>query len=174
MMNLAEWLEHTIIGLELCPFALRPWREKKIRTFESEAQSPFEAQEALALELEKLHLTPAVSTTLLGFPDWEIDFLSFLDFFYDMEELLEELDLAGEFQLVCFHPEFLMDGFPVDSFAHWANSSPMPVIHLLRREEFNHALQLPDARAISERNEELISHLDEAHRRKKFPWKLSP
>mgnify|MGYP001627306236 CR=1 FL=1 len=174
MMPLAEWLEHTVIALDLCPFAHRPWREKKIRTVESGAQSPFEAQEALALELEKLHVTPNLSTTLLGFPDWDIDFFAFLDFFYDMEGLLEELELDREFQLVCFHPEFLLDGFPEESFAHWANSSPMPVIHLLRRSDFTQALGLPDARAISQRNEERIARLDGASRQKKFPWKLSP
>jgi len=62
--------------------------------------------------------------------------------------------------------------FPQDSFAHWPNSSPFPVIHLLRSSEVAQAAQEAQGKKISAMNEARIKALSLDERRQYFPWKF--
>ena len=169
-----QWFKETILKLKLCPFAQKPWDEGRIKLIDSPAQSLFEAQQNFLDELDILHSTPIaqLSTTLIGFPDWTISFDDFLDFTQSMEELLEEAEADEHFQLVCFHPDFQLSGEPLESLAHWPNSSPYPVLHILRTIEVAQ-VRLPDLGIeISRANEKMIASLNDAEKRHYFPWKF--
>lgn len=168
-----EWFEQTILALNLCPFARAPYEKGRVRLIDAEAKEPTAAQHAFLSELERLNeQTPQqLSTTLLGFPKWKISFEDFLDFADNMEGLLEEVGMSDAIQLVVFHPQFRLDGFPQESFAHWPNSSPYPVLHLLRRPEVIAAATPERSEQISLANEATIEGLSSAERRKYFPWK---
>lgn len=169
-----QWFKETILKLKLCPFAQKPWEEGRLKLIDSSAQSLFEAQQSFLEELDILHSTPAgeLSTTLIGFPEWSISFDDFLDFTQSMEELLEEADAAEHFQLVCFHPDFQMSGEPPESLAHWPNSSPYPVLHLLRTIEVAQVRSPDIGIEISRANEKVLANLSESEKRHHYPWKF--
>lgn len=168
------WFKNTILALNLCPFARVPHERGLVRLIDAEAKDPTSAQHAFLTELELLNdqSPQQLSTTLVGFPLWKISFEDFLDFAENMEGLLEEVGLSEQIQLVVFHPKFRLDGFPKDSFAHWPNSSPYPVLHLLRRPEVMAAATPERSEQISLANEAAIEKLSEAERRKYFSWKF--
>lgn len=168
-----EWFEKTILGLNLCPFARAPHEKGLVRLVDAAVKEPTAAQHAFLSELELLNeKTPQqLSTTLLGFPQWKITFEDFLDFADNMEGLLEEVGMSDAIQLVVFHPQFRLDGFPKESFAHWPNSSPYPVLHLLRRPEVIAAATPERSEQISLANEAAIERLSPVERKKYFPWK---
>ncbi len=169
-----EWFEKTILALNLCPFARVPYERGLVRLLDAVSKEPTSAQHAFLNELELMNDQSAqqLSTTLLGFPHWKISFEDFLDFAENMEALLEEVGLSEQIQLVVFHPQFRLDGFPKESFAHWPNSSPYPVLHLLRRPEVIAAATPERSEQISIANEAAIGNLSDAEKRKYFPWKF--
>ena len=168
-----EWFEKTILGLNLCPFARIPYERGLVRLVDAEATDPTAAQHAFLNELEHMNDESAqkLSTTLLGFPAWKIPFEDFLDFAENMEELIDVVGINESIQLVVFHPHFRLDGFPKESFAHWPNSSPYPVLHLLRRPEVLMATTPERSQQISLANEAVIEQLSVLGRKKFFPWK---
>ncbi len=169
-----QWFKETILKLKLCPFAQKPWDEGRIKLIDCPAQSLFESQQTFLDELDNLHSTPLtqLSTTLIGFPDWIISFDDFLDFTQSMEELLEEADLAEHFQLVCFHPNFQMSDLPAESMGHWPNSSPYPILHILRALEVAQVRKPDLGIEISRANEKMLASLSEAEKRRHYPWKF--
>jgi len=169
-----DWFEKTILGLNLCPFARIPFERGLVRLTDSEAKDPTAAQHAFLSELEALNDQPPqqLATILLGFPHWKISFEDFLDFADNMEELVEEVGISQDVQQVVFHPQFRLDGFPKESFAHWPNSSPYPVLHLLRRPEVIQAATPERSEQISMANEAMIERLSALDRKKFFPWKF--
>jgi hypothetical protein len=173
-MTLHDWLERTILPLNLCPFAHTPFKQGLVRLYHSEVQTPLEAQRTFLNELERLidDSSAKIATTLIGFTRWDISFEDYLDFVFAMEELVEEAGLAGMIQLVTFHPHFRLRDFPDDSFAHWPNSSPFPVLHLLRSHDVAKAAQEAQGKKISETNEARILALSLDERRQYFPWKF--
>ena len=48
------WLEDVVIGLQLCPFALKPIREARHRIFVSQADDAATALEAIQSECQRL------------------------------------------------------------------------------------------------------------------------
>lgn len=168
------WFENTILALNLCPFARVPHERGLVRLTDSEAHEPTAAQHAFLDALEQLNeLAPhKLATLLLGFPQWKVSFEEFLDFAENMEELIDTVGLEDHIQLVVFHPRFRLDGFPKESFAHWPNSSPYPVLHLLRRPEVLAAATPERSEQISQLNEATIAALSESERRRYFPWKF--
>lgn len=168
-----QWFKQTILGLRLCPFAQRPFDEDRLRLVDAPAQGHFEAQQCFVDELDLLEErgTEKLASTLIGFPDWEIDFPDFLDFCQSMEELLEEIEGDGVFQLVTFHPRFQLQGFAPESLANYPNSSPYPVLHILRRADVA-AVQRPGLGVeISEANEARLRSLSAEDLARHYPWK---
>ncbi|MBY0518752.1 MAG: DUF1415 domain-containing protein [Bacteriovoracaceae bacterium] len=173
--KLKNWLEKTIIELNLCPFARAPYDQGRLHLVESKADSLFLAQKVFLDEVEFLFNTDeeVLSTTVIGFTQWKIAFNDFYQFTLSMESLLQEAKLDSLFQIVAFHPDFRLAGFEDSSYAHWANSSPMPVLHLLRSNEVKHATEKISGEEVSKFNEIRISKLSDVERRKYFPWKVS-
>lgn len=168
-----QWFKQTILGLKLCPFAQRPFDEGRLRLIDSPAQNHFEAQQYFIDELDLLDTEgpEKLATTLIGFPDWDVDFPDFLDFCHSMEELLEEIEGDDVFQLVAFHPEFQLQGFAPESLANYPNSSPYPVLHILRRADIT-AVQRPGLGVeISEANEARLRALSPDELTRHYPWK---
>ena len=149
------WLEHAVIGLNLCPFAKAVQAKGQVRFVLSEATTP----EALLAELgeELLHLrdTPAaeVDTTLVVHPQVLGDFLDYNDFLEQADALVVELELEGVLQVASFHPQYQFAGTLPDDIENCTNRSPYPTLHLLREDSVTRAVAaFPDPDAIVERN----------------------
>ena len=157
-----HWLEHAVLGLNLCPFARAVHVKEQIRWVESEARDTRALVGDLARELQFLAAADpeTVDTTLLIHPLVLTDFLDYNDFLDVADAAVEELGYAGVLQVASFHPEYRFDGTTADDVSNFSNRSPHPMLHLLREDSISRAVAAyPDAAAIYERNVKTLSRL---------------
>ncbi|GAB3730173.1 DUF1415 domain-containing protein [Luteimonas pelagia] len=150
-----RWLERAVIGLNLCPFAKAVHVRNQVRYVLSAASTPDDLLAELSRELEFLHAAdPAmVETTLLIHPGVLGDFLDYNEFLDDADAAVEALGLEGELQVASFHPDYVFAGADPDDVANNTNRSPWPMLHLLREESVERAVEaFPEPDAIVERN----------------------
>ena len=149
------WLEHAVIGLNLCPFARAVQVRGGVRCVVSEAQEAEALLAQLVEEMQALAATDAdmVETTLLVHPHVLQDFLAFNDFLDVADAALEALELDGVLQVASFHPDYCFADTDPDDITNASNRSPWPTLHLLRESSIDRALELgADPDAIVERN----------------------
>ena len=154
------WLEKAVIGLDLLrPFARAVHGRNQIRYVVSEAETP----EALLAELiyELQALAPAdpeaIDTTLLIHPRVLTNFLDYNDFLGVAEAAVEDLELSGILQIASFHPRYQFAGTGPDDIENYTNRSPYPILHLLREESVERAVEaFPDTSWIYEKNIETL------------------
>jgi hypothetical protein len=149
------WVEHAVIGLNLCPFARAVQLRQQVRYVETAANDVDGLTIALREEMESLAGSdPAVcETTLLIHPQVLGDFLDFNDFLGSADALLRELALDGILQVASFHPQFQFAGTTADDVSNATNQSPYPTLHLLREDSVERAVAaLADPAAIYEQN----------------------
>jgi hypothetical protein len=95
----------------------------------------------------------------LAFPD----FLDFNDFLDRADRLLRKMRLDGDYQIASFHPHFQFADAAADDISHYTNRAPYPVLHLLREESIDRAVEaFPDAALIFEKNMETLRALGHA------------
>ena len=157
-----RWLEHAVIGLNLCPFAKAVHAKGQVRYVLSAANTPELLLEQLGAELLLLRDTPAaqVDTTLLVHPDVLDDFLDYNDFLESADALVEALGLEGVLQVASFHPHYQFAGTDADDVGNATNRSPYPTLHLLREDSVARAVDVyPDPDGIVDRNIETLREL---------------
>lgn len=150
-----RWLEKAVIGLNLCPFAKAVHVKKQIRYTVSTAQTVHDLESDLNAELELLSASKPddIETTLLIHPHVLNDFLDYNDFLDTADGILEQLDLTGQIQIASFHPDYQFAGTDADDITNYTNRSPYPILHLLREESIERAVEaFPDAEDIFEKN----------------------
>lgn len=138
-----DWLVKAVIGLNLCPFAKPVHLRKAIRFVVSKAHDEESVMNDLADEL--IYLSEADSkvceTTLLILPKILSDFVDFNDFMELADQLLEEMDLTGTFQIANFHPFYQFAGTEPNDIENYTNRSPYPILHLIREASIEEALK---------------------------------
>ncbi|WP_171475001.1 DUF1415 domain-containing protein [Frigoriglobus tundricola] len=160
-----SWVFEVVIGLNLCPFARRPFAADLIRYAVTCATTEAALLEVLEAELAALVAVPrtTVETTLLIHPHALADFLDYNDFLATADALLSDLDLEGVIQIASFHPEYQFAGTKPDAVENYTNRSPYPMLHLLREESVSEVNGDPEAIAgIPERNIETLRGLGRA------------
>ena len=166
-----RWLEHAVIGLNLCPFAKAVYVKEQVRFVLSDASTPEALLAELGEELVLLRDTPAeeVDTTLLVHPQVLEDFLDYNDFLDQADALVEALDLEGVLQVASFHPHYQFAGSGPEDVENFTNRSPYPTLHLLREDSVARAVDaFPDPDAIVERNISTLRQLGVEGWRKLF------
>jgi len=149
------WLEHAVIGLNLCPFAKAVYARQQVRFVLSDATTPEALLEALVVELQWLRDADpqAADTTLLIHPQVLADFLDYNDFLDVADAAIVYLGLDGEIQIASFHPDYRFADSLDDAVENCTNRSPFPMLHLLREASVERAVAaFPDADAIVDRN----------------------
>lgn len=156
------WVEHAVIGLNLCPFAKAVQVKDLVRYVCSDARDTTALLAALRSELQRLADTSmeAVETTLLVHPAVLQDFLDYNDFLAEADALLVEMGLDGTLQIASFHPQYQFAGTDVDDIGNATNRSPYPTLHLLREASIERAVAaFPEAAAIYEANQRALRKL---------------
>ena len=156
------WVEHAVIGLNLCPFAKAVQVKDLVRYVCSDARDTTALFAALRSELQRLADTSmeAVETTLLVHPAVLQDFLDYNDFLAEADALLVEMGLDGTLQIASFHPQYQFAGTDVDDIGNATNRSPYPTLHLLREASIERAVAaFPEAAAIYEANQRALRKL---------------
>jgi hypothetical protein len=150
-----EWLEKAVIGLNLCPFAKAVHVKQQIRYVVCDATSPEALLGVLMDELQALaDADPErVDTTLLIHPQVLNDFLDYNEFLDVADAALEDMDLDGELQIASFHPQYQFADTLADDITNYTNRSPYPILHLLREDSVERAVDaFPEASAIFDNN----------------------
>lgn len=150
-----SWIIEAVIGLNLCPFAKSVYVKNQIRYVVSHAESEPDLAADLLRELQLLQAADAevIDTTLLIHPRVLSDFLDYNNFLDTADAVLDDAGLTGELQIASFHPDYQFADTLPDAIDNVTNRSPFPVLHLLRENSIDRAVEaFPEANAIFERN----------------------
>lgn len=148
-----QWLEKIVIGCNFCPFAAKPFFQDKIRYRVVASAQKKDILEALVRECSWLEENAETETSLLILPEGYEKFDAYLDLLDIAEQLLEKEGYEGIFQLASFHPDYRFAGSKADDAANYTNRSPYPILHLLKEESIEKALEkFPDPDKIPDKN----------------------
>ncbi len=168
-----NWLEQVVIGLNLCPFAAKPYQAKQIRF----VVSPSLEQEKLLIELAtELTLLSQkepceIETTLLIIPNMLESFEDYNQFLNHVDALIEQLNYQGIFQVASFHPNYQFGGTQPDDAENLTNRAPYPILHLIREASLERVLKhYPNPEQIPENNIHRVSNLTEQEKQTLFPY----
>ena len=131
----------------------------KIRYIILESYDPNLLVKQFLVECEYLLRIPEteIETSLLIHPHLFPDFLEFNDFLQELDDLLEEAQLIGHFQVASFHPDYQFADTKKEDPANKTNQSPFPMLHLLREDHVQKAIQAyGDTDGIWKHNVELM------------------
>ena len=148
-----SWIEKVVIGLNFCPFASREFRRGAIHYNVVNSSDRMEILTQLALEFQRLDENADIETTLIILPGQFPDFNDYLDIIDLCEDLLEEEDHEGTYQIASFHPSYLFAGTTEKDASNFTNRSPYPMIHIIREATITQVYEkYPDTERIPERN----------------------
>ena len=154
------WLNKLIIGYNLCPFAKQERDRDSIRYSVDHHVEVEACLLKVMLECLKLDADKNIETTLIIFTHAFQAFDDYLDFLAMAEALINEQGYEGIYQLASFHPEYCFEGESQDDPANYTNRSPYPMLHLLREDSIEQAInQHPDIENVPQRNIELTRSL---------------
>jgi len=102
-----DWLEHVVIGYNLCPFAETPLLKSEIAVVVVLGSNTSKILATCLQECLRLQTTPG--TSLVVCPDLcPHDFLGFLEIYNVLVEgILPDHDLEDDLQIAPFHPKFV-------------------------------------------------------------------
>jgi hypothetical protein len=157
-----DWLQRVVIGLNLCPFADKPFKDGNVHVEVIDGSDQVEILSRVLAECFVRQNKPG--TSLMVCPElFPSNFDSFLEVYNMLQEgVLVEHELTEDLQVAPFHPFFEFDGSGSDGIDNYTNRSPYPIFHILREEEVEHAVDLLDGDAgkVWKRNVRLLEELD--------------
>ncbi len=141
-----NWIASMVIGLELCPFAEKEFKNETIRYIATDVSQAADFTPVLLQELETLASSnrSQIATTFLIHPNVLTDFFDFNAYLRKSEKLLRDKGYEGVVQLVGFHPDYLFQDVDFEAAQNYTNRSPYPMIHLLREEMITEVARRPD------------------------------
>jgi len=160
--DIVHWLDEVVIGLNFCPFAAKPRRNEQVRLVTSNASSDELLLTDLQNELSLLGQTPPskIETTLLVVPKMLADFYDYNQFLDLVDELLVQFEWEGIFQVASFHPNYCFSDAEPDSIENLTNRSPYPVLHIIREDSIEKALEnITDPDEIYKQNIQTMKNL---------------
>ena len=135
-----NWIEEVVIGLNLCPFASKPFSNETIEYTVNSGDSTEQHLHQLANSFNQLDEATNIETSLLIYPDAYQRFDTYLELLHLANSLLEELNYSGIYQLASFHPDYRFAGSTENDASNFSNRSPYPMLHLIRESDLEQAL----------------------------------
>lgn len=157
-----DWLERLVIGLNLCPFAKLPFNQNRIRYLVERTNHPAILMDTFLAEALKIteSAPKEIETTLIIHPNVLQDFSDYLDFLENINEVIDTGGLSGIIQVASFHPAYQFADTQTDEVENYTNRSPFPMLHLLREESIEKALEnYPNPEEIPNQNIEKMKRL---------------
>lgn len=129
--------------MNLCPFAKPVYLRKAIRFVVSKANTEEAVMNDLADELLYLKdIDPQTcETTLIILPNIFSDFCDLNDFTELADQLIEDMELEGIFQIANFHPKYQFAETEPEDIENYTNRSPYPTLYLIREASIEQALK---------------------------------
>ncbi|MFC0773689.1 DUF1415 domain-containing protein [Terrimonas alba] len=148
-----KWIVDVVIACNFCPFAAR---EIKRNSIHYEVVTETNLKKCLQLfinECQRLDSRTETETSLLIFSKGFFSFDEYLVLLREAEKLLKRKGYEGVYQLASFHPHYRFAAASAGDAANYTNRSPYPMLHLLKEESIEKALQhYPNPEQIPERN----------------------
>ena len=147
-----KWVTDIVAGCNFCPFVSRELKQNSIRYAVEPAIDMAVCLQAFLNECRKLD-KEKIETTLLIFSKGFPLFNDYLDLLALAEKLLKQEGYEGVYQVAGFHPLYMFAGTPAGDPANYTNRSIYPMLHLLREDSVEKALQhYPNPEQIPQRN----------------------
>ena len=149
------WISRFVRDLNLCPFSSSVLINKspsplRIITSNTSSSSSFLVKKEFLKECNLLIKSKEIKTSIIIYPNL-VNFIHYLDFYSDLESLLEEKGLDSHLQLASFHPNYIFQGEEKEEEKEeskaeeneeeskldgrvtcYTNRSPFPMVHLLK------------------------------------------
>ena len=148
-----KWINDVVVGCNFCPFAAREVKQNKVHYQVEPATELSICLESFLQECIRLDKEVMIETTLLIFPNAFQSFDDFLDLVGHAEDILKQKGYEGIYQVASFHPLYRFADSANDDAANYTNRSVYPMLHLLREERIEQAIErYSDPEKIPERN----------------------
>jgi uncharacterized protein len=148
-----KWIVDVVIGCNLCPFAANVVKKQAVFYRVETSTDRDHCLASFLKEMERLDNDDAIETTFLIFPNACKKFEDYLFLLSLAENLLKRRGYEGIYQVASFHPLYLFAGSNEDDAANYTNRSIYPMLHLLREESIDKALEhYHEPESIPERN----------------------
>lgn len=148
-----RWIVDVVIGCNLCPFAANVVKQKSI-FYQVETSTEINTcLDSFVNELRRLDSDGSIETSFLIFQNAFKKFEDYLHLVSLAEKLLKRKGYEGIYQVASFHPLYLFADSDENDPANYTNRSIYPMLHLLREESIDKALEhYKDPESIPERN----------------------
>lgn len=148
-----RWIQDVVVGCNFCPFAAKVVKQHAIHYIVENGSTKQAALQTFIQECNRLYESEDIETTIILFPHAFEKFEDYLDLVDLAESLLKKEGYEGIYQVASFHPNYRFAGTDEEDAANFTNRSVYPMLHLLREESIEKALEkYPDAAGIPERN----------------------
>jgi len=136
-----NWIKNVVIDLNFCPFASKVFLNKSIRYTVLTYSDINLVLEKLDTELRHLDENADTETTFIILPHTFHNFNLYLDLVDAAEQLISDNGYEGVYQVASFHPLYLFANSDESDPANYTNRSIYPMLHLLREESIDKALE---------------------------------
>jgi hypothetical protein len=135
-----KWINEVVIGCNFCPFAAQVMKQQSVFYKVEYAITKEACLIALRSELTRLDEDESIQTSFLILPRGFAVFDDYLALVADAEELLQQYDYDGIYQLASFHPLYRFADSTTEDAADYTNRSVYPMLHVLREASIDKAL----------------------------------
>ena len=136
-----KWIVDVVIGCNLCPFAANVVKQQTIFYKVELSADRDTCLTSFAYEMERLDNDATIETSFLIFPNAFRKFDDYLRLVSLAEKLLKRKGYEGIYQVASFHPLYLFADSEENDPANYTNRSIYPMLHLLREESIDKALE---------------------------------
>lgn len=168
-----QWLDNVVIGLNLCPFAKKPRVKNQIKLHICHANSDKDMVDDFLAELDFIKQVDAseTDTCVVIYPNALAEFDEYLNFLEVANLMVTQMGLEGEFQLASFHPNYVFDGAQEGDRENLTNTSPFPMIHIIREATVEKVLsQYPNPDLIPQNNIDTVENLSDEEIKTLYPF----
>jgi hypothetical protein len=148
-----KWIIDVVIGCNFCPFAANVVKQQTI-FYKVEENTEIDAcLDSFVQEMKRLDSHEGIETIFLIFPNAFQKFDDYLELLSLAEDRLTRNGYEGVYQVASFHPAYLFANSDENDPANYTNRSIYPMLHLLREESIDKALEnYKDPESIPVRN----------------------
>ncbi|MGC4104045.1 DUF1415 domain-containing protein [Ferruginibacter sp.] len=136
-----KWILDVVVGCNFCPFAAKVVKQQAIHYQVEPATAATTCMESFLKEAMRLDEDDSIETSFIIFPNAFQKFEDYLDIVSVAEKILQQNGYEGIYQVASFHPLYQFAGSDDNDAANYTNRSAYPMLHLLREESIDKALE---------------------------------
>lgn len=136
-----NWINDVVIGCNFCPFAANVVRRQAIFYRVEQSTDMNKCLDSFVQEMKRLDNNETIETSFIIFPSSFQKFDDYLDLLSLAEKRLKKEGYEGIYQVASFHPLYLFADSDENDPANYTNRSIYPMLHLLREESIDKALE---------------------------------